>query len=203
MKTAHHPVARVRARRHRVVGGARLARGHLSRGSYRRDLRGWLCHQQRGRHQRTRSRARVEGGSRSFNGVALDGLTVMAAVAGDANLGVHEIGGDGRGPGRRSSSTRGRPPHSETHWSPWRGRCPRGWSATSWKSRRRPSSSWGREGRACGQRRLPARRTEGTRSHHVVREQAVVQPTRHRASRRDGHDARERVQRRLARHEVE
>jgi len=29
-----------------------------------------------------------------FNGVALDGLTVMAAVSGDANLGVHEIGGE-------------------------------------------------------------------------------------------------------------
>ena len=29
-----------------------------------------------------------------FNGVQLDGLSVMAAVAGDANLGVHEIGGE-------------------------------------------------------------------------------------------------------------
>ena len=29
-----------------------------------------------------------------FNGVALDGLSVMAAVAGDTNLGVHEIGGE-------------------------------------------------------------------------------------------------------------
>ena len=29
-----------------------------------------------------------------FDGVRLDGLTVMAAVAGDANLGIHEIGGD-------------------------------------------------------------------------------------------------------------
>ena len=30
----------------------------------------------------------------SFNGVALDGMAVVAAVAGDANLSVHEIGGD-------------------------------------------------------------------------------------------------------------
>ena len=29
-----------------------------------------------------------------FNGVALDGLAVVAAVSGDANLSVHEIGGD-------------------------------------------------------------------------------------------------------------
>src|SRR6478736_2638164 len=29
-----------------------------------------------------------------FNGVALDGLTVVAAVAGDANLSIHEIGGE-------------------------------------------------------------------------------------------------------------
>ena len=29
-----------------------------------------------------------------FNGVTLDGLSVMAAVAGDTNLGVHEIGGE-------------------------------------------------------------------------------------------------------------
>ena len=29
-----------------------------------------------------------------FDGVRLDGLAVMAAVAGDANLGIHEIGGD-------------------------------------------------------------------------------------------------------------
>jgi hypothetical protein len=30
----------------------------------------------------------------SFNGVALNGLSVVAAVAADVNLGVHEIGGD-------------------------------------------------------------------------------------------------------------
>jgi hypothetical protein len=30
----------------------------------------------------------------SFEGVALNGLSVIAAIAGDANLGVHEIGGD-------------------------------------------------------------------------------------------------------------
>jgi hypothetical protein len=29
----------------------------------------------------------------SFNGVSLDGLSVVAAVAGDRNLGIHEIGG--------------------------------------------------------------------------------------------------------------
>jgi len=29
-----------------------------------------------------------------FNGVALDGLAVVAAVAADANLGIHEIGGE-------------------------------------------------------------------------------------------------------------
>src|SRR5438094_10005622 len=29
----------------------------------------------------------------SFNGVALDGLTVVAAIAGDRNLGIDEIGG--------------------------------------------------------------------------------------------------------------
>src|SRR4029453_17856983 len=29
----------------------------------------------------------------SFNGVALDGLSVVAAVAGDRNLGIYEIGG--------------------------------------------------------------------------------------------------------------
>jgi hypothetical protein len=32
--------------------------------------------------------------SGQFNGVALDGLAVMAAVSGDANLSVHEIGGE-------------------------------------------------------------------------------------------------------------
>src|SRR6478672_9261541 len=30
----------------------------------------------------------------TFNGVSLDGLSVVAAVAGDRNLGVHEIGGE-------------------------------------------------------------------------------------------------------------
>src|SRR5580765_5238126 len=30
----------------------------------------------------------------SFNGVSLDGLSVVAAVAGDRNLGLAEIGGD-------------------------------------------------------------------------------------------------------------
>lgn len=30
----------------------------------------------------------------SFNGIALDGLSVVAAVAGDRNLGIQEIGGD-------------------------------------------------------------------------------------------------------------
>src|SRR5207244_9351281 len=30
----------------------------------------------------------------SFNGVSLDGLSVVAAVAGDKNLGIAEIGGD-------------------------------------------------------------------------------------------------------------
>jgi hypothetical protein len=30
----------------------------------------------------------------SFNGIALDGLSVVAAVAGDRNLGIREIGGD-------------------------------------------------------------------------------------------------------------
>ena len=30
----------------------------------------------------------------SFDGVALNGLAVVAAVAGDANLGIREIGGD-------------------------------------------------------------------------------------------------------------
>ena len=34
---------------------------------------------------------KVESGS--FNGVALDGLSVVAALSGDANLGIHEIGG--------------------------------------------------------------------------------------------------------------
>jgi hypothetical protein len=29
----------------------------------------------------------------SFNGIALDGLSVVAALSGDANLGIHEIGG--------------------------------------------------------------------------------------------------------------
>ena len=29
----------------------------------------------------------------SFNGIALDGLTVVAAVAGDKNLGIQEVGG--------------------------------------------------------------------------------------------------------------
>src|SRR5690349_25037649 len=29
----------------------------------------------------------------SFNGIPLDGLTIMAAVAGDRNLGVQEVGG--------------------------------------------------------------------------------------------------------------
>ena len=30
----------------------------------------------------------------SFNGIALDGLSVVAALAGDKNLGIHELGGD-------------------------------------------------------------------------------------------------------------
>src|SRR5436190_17319002 len=30
----------------------------------------------------------------SFNGIALDGLSVVAAIAGDKNLGIHEIGGE-------------------------------------------------------------------------------------------------------------
>jgi hypothetical protein len=34
---------------------------------------------------------RVDRGS--FNGVALDGLSVVAALSGDVNLGIHEIGG--------------------------------------------------------------------------------------------------------------
>jgi len=34
---------------------------------------------------------RVDRGS--FNGVSLDGLSVVAALSGDANLGIHEIGG--------------------------------------------------------------------------------------------------------------
>src|SRR4051812_21122741 len=34
---------------------------------------------------------KVERGS--FNGVALDGLSVVAALSGDVNLGIHEIGG--------------------------------------------------------------------------------------------------------------
>lgn len=34
---------------------------------------------------------RVDRGS--FNGIALDGLSVVAALSGDANLGIHEIGG--------------------------------------------------------------------------------------------------------------
>src|SRR6266704_4512878 len=29
----------------------------------------------------------------SFNGIALDGLSVVAALSGDVNLGIHEIGG--------------------------------------------------------------------------------------------------------------
>src|SRR5438128_11837699 len=29
----------------------------------------------------------------SYNGVSLDGLSVVAALSGDANLGIHEIGG--------------------------------------------------------------------------------------------------------------
>src|SRR5262245_25858303 len=29
----------------------------------------------------------------SYNGVALDGLSVVAALSGDRNLGIHEIGG--------------------------------------------------------------------------------------------------------------
>src|SRR6266511_5387673 len=29
----------------------------------------------------------------TFNGVTLDGLSVVAALSGDANLGIHEIGG--------------------------------------------------------------------------------------------------------------
>src|SRR5947208_10416045 len=29
----------------------------------------------------------------SFNGVSIDGLSVVAAVVGDRNLGIHEIGG--------------------------------------------------------------------------------------------------------------
>jgi hypothetical protein len=33
-------------------------------------------------------------GNGRFNGVPLDGLSVVAAVSGDANLSVHEIGGD-------------------------------------------------------------------------------------------------------------
>ncbi len=33
-------------------------------------------------------------GTGRFNGVALDGLAVVAAVSGDANLSVHEIGGE-------------------------------------------------------------------------------------------------------------
>ena len=29
----------------------------------------------------------------SFNGISLDGLSVVAALSGDVNLGIHEIGG--------------------------------------------------------------------------------------------------------------
>src|SRR6266850_4979803 len=35
---------------------------------------------------------KVERGS--FNGISLDGLSVVAAVAGDKNLGIQEIGGE-------------------------------------------------------------------------------------------------------------
>ena len=44
----------------------------------------------------------------SFDGVALDGLAVVAAVAGDTNLGIREIGGDVRADARGDLRRRAR-----------------------------------------------------------------------------------------------
>src|ERR1019366_4210937 len=43
----------------------------------------------------------------SFNGVTLDGLSIVAAIAGDRNLGIHEIGGGP--PATRPAILAGRP----------------------------------------------------------------------------------------------
>ena len=56
--------------------------------------------------------------SGQFNGVPLDGLAVVAAISGDANLSVHEIGGDvattAHGPLRRCPGDR-RPAQGARH----------------------------------------------------------------------------------------
>jgi hypothetical protein len=58
-----------------------------------------------------------------FNGVPLDGMAVVAAVVGDANLSVQEIGGEvATTRTAPCSSTRARTRRSAVPWSPWRGR---------------------------------------------------------------------------------
>ena len=77
-----------------------------------------------------------------FNGVALDGLTVMAAVSGDANLGVHEIGGEQARTRTAIVVDERATTAQRERWSRWPARCHRGWWPTWSKSRRRRSSSW-------------------------------------------------------------
>ena len=55
---------------------------------------GRLHHEQRGRDRGTAGGDGVAHHERQFDGVALDGLTVVAAVAGDRNLGMREMGGE-------------------------------------------------------------------------------------------------------------
>ena len=67
---------------------------HLCRSADGGDLRRRLHHQRRGGTAGREAVLAWKVDRGRFNGVPLDGLAVVAAVAADGNLGVHEIGGD-------------------------------------------------------------------------------------------------------------
>ena len=67
---------------------------HLRGGENRRSVRWRLHHERRSGDDRPRGAARLEVDRGQMDGVSLDGLAVVAALAGDTNLGIHEIGGE-------------------------------------------------------------------------------------------------------------
>ena len=139
-----------------------------------------------------------------FNGVPLDGLAVVAAVSGDANLSVHEIGGEVANT-RTALFVDARATEAQrkalvamvkTLAKPSRRHRRRSHASVDRVRRRRPRHSRrGEDGAAHG--------AEGDEPRRDVRKQAVVRAALDRAPRRDGDHGRERVQRQLARHEVE
>ena len=175
----------VEARTAEVFAGACIMNGEVATGG-REALLAW----------------KVDKGQ--VNGVTLDGLAVVAALAGDTNLGIHEVGGEST-PARAAIYVDSRANAAQRKALVSMVRSLSGRLIGSVVQETATPIQFADNGKS--DHRLDRHREpdggQTAQPRRELRQQAVVQSADARRPRRDGHDRSERVQRRHPQHEVE